>query len=107
MGPTVTTPVQDPLAVLRLKSQQQHQYFTVRGYALTGLEVGVGEPFWDGFYIIGCFVVLVVVGGEWFLYDLQLELGSGLQGRWRLRPTLPGSRVTRRTCRLATLAWQK
>ena len=23
--------------------------------------------------------------------DLQPELGSGLQGRWRLRPTLPGS----------------
>ena len=29
-------------------------------------------------------------------YDLKPELGSGLPGRWRLRPTLPGSRVTRR-----------
>ena len=28
--------------------------------------------------------------------DLKPELGSGLPGRWRLRPTLPGSRVTRR-----------
>ena len=38
--------------------------------------------------------------------DLQPELGSGLPGRWRLRPTLPGSRVTRRAWRLATLAWE-
>ena len=30
------------------------------------------------------------------LKDLQPELGSVLPGRWRLRPTLPGSRVTRR-----------
>ena len=30
-------------------------------------------------------------------YDLQPELGSGLPSRWRLRPTLPGSRVTRRS----------
>ena len=29
-------------------------------------------------------------------YDPKPELGSGLPGRWRLRPTLPGSRVTRR-----------
>ena len=29
-------------------------------------------------------------------YDMQPELGSGLPGRWRLRPTLPGSRVKRR-----------
>ena len=29
--------------------------------------------------------------------------GSGLLGRWRPRPTLPGSRESR----LATLAWQK
>ena len=29
-------------------------------------------------------------------YDLKPELGSGLPGRWRLRPTLLGSRVTRR-----------
>ena len=36
-------------------------------------------------------------------YDLQPELGSGLPGRWRLRPTLPGSRVTRRAWRLSTL----
>ena len=40
-------------------------------------------------------------------YDLQPELGSGLPSRWRLRPTLPGSRVTRRDWRLATLAWSK
>ena len=30
-------------------------------------------------------------------YDLQPELGSGLPSIWRLLPTLPGSRVTRRT----------
>ena len=30
-----------------------------------------------------------------------------LPGRWRLRPTLPGSRVTRRATRLATHAWRK
>ena len=30
-------------------------------------------------------------------YDLQPKLGSELLRRWRLRPTLPGSRVTRRT----------
>ena len=40
-------------------------------------------------------------------YDLQPELGSGLPGRWRPRSTLPGSRVTRRESRLATLAWRK
>ena len=40
-------------------------------------------------------------------YDLQPELGSGLLSRWRLRPILPGSRVTRRAWRLATLAWSK
>ena len=40
-------------------------------------------------------------------HDLQPELGSGLPSRWRLRPTLPGSRVTRRAWRLATLAWRK
>ena len=40
-------------------------------------------------------------------HDLQPELGSGLPGRWRPRPTLPGSRETRRECRLATLAWRK
>ena len=39
--------------------------------------------------------------------DLKPELGTGLPGRWRLRPTLPGSRVTRRATRLATLAWRK
>ena len=40
-------------------------------------------------------------------YELQPELGSGLTSRERLRPTLPGSRVTRRDWRLATLAWSK
>ena len=39
--------------------------------------------------------------------DMQPELGSGLASRWRLRPTLPGSRVTRIDWRLATLAWRK
>ena len=29
-------------------------------------------------------------------YDLQPELGSGLPSRWWLRPTLPGSRVTKK-----------
>ena len=39
--------------------------------------------------------------------DLQPELGSALPGRWRPRPTLPGSRVARRKCRLANLPWRK
>ena len=39
--------------------------------------------------------------------DLIPELGSGLPGRWWRKPTLPGSRVTRRAQRLATLAWRK
>ena len=30
-------------------------------------------------------------------HDLQPELGSGFPGRWRPGPTLPRSRVTRRT----------
>ena len=42
-----------------------------------------------------------------YIQDLKPELGTGLPGRWRLRPTLPGSRVTRRATRLATLAWRK
>ena len=40
-------------------------------------------------------------------YDLKPDLGSGLPGRWWRKPTLPGSRVTRRAWRLATLAWRK
>ena len=37
--------------------------------------------------------------GPWALiYDLKPELGSGLLSRWRRKPTLPGSRVTRRPC---------
>ena len=40
-------------------------------------------------------------------FDPQPELGSGLPSRWKLRPTLPGSRVTRKDWRLTTLAWSK
>ena len=51
------------------------------------------------------YIILYIV--YFIVKNLQPELGSGLPSRWRPRPTLPGSRVTKREWRLVTLTWKK